>query len=261
MSTIERRSIAILTEPPPSDPDVRIAYGAEPLQFGDLRLPSGSGPHPVVIVVHGGGWMAIYNLTHAGHLCVDLASHGIATWNVEYRRIGDPGGGWPGTFDDVLKATNFLSELARDYPIDLDRVAICGHSAGGHLALLAALRTSIRLRGAVSLAGNLDLDALYAQPDHEHLVRRFMGGAPDEMRELWDDASPRVQLPLRFRYVIACGTEDVHWSSNRDTADAAVAAGDDVDFLALPGAGHFEPIDPCAAEWALIRAKLEGLVD
>jgi acetyl esterase/lipase len=110
-------SAAILTAQPPPDADARLAYGDSPLQFGDLRLPAGDGPHPLVVVVHGGYWQAIYNLIHAGHLCVDLADHGIATWNVEYRRIGDPGGGYPGTIDDVAAAFAFVGELGRRYPL------------------------------------------------------------------------------------------------------------------------------------------------
>src|SRR5579872_6257352 len=124
-------SLAILTAQPPPDADARIVYGEGPLQFGDLRLPAGEGPHPLVVVVHGGYWQAIYNLIHAGHLCVDLADHGIATWNLEYRRIGDPGGGYPGTIDDVAAGFAFIGELGRRYPLDLERVAAFGHSAGG----------------------------------------------------------------------------------------------------------------------------------
>src|SRR5437762_9555763 len=119
-----RTSAAILTEPPPPAADARVAYGPEPLQFGDLRLPDGTGLHPLVVVIHGGYWQSIYNLIHAGHLCVDLAAHGIATWNIEYRRIGDPGGGWPGTGDDVLLALAHVRELAREHPLDLDRVVV-----------------------------------------------------------------------------------------------------------------------------------------
>src|SRR5687768_14045657 len=107
---VERDSSSVLTDPPPPEADARLVYGPEPLQFADLRLPPGDGLHPVVAMLHGGYWQAIYNLTHAGHLCVDLAAHGIATWNVEYRRIGDPGGGWPAALDDVCRA---LAELAR----------------------------------------------------------------------------------------------------------------------------------------------------
>jgi acetyl esterase/lipase len=255
-----RPSAEILTSPPPADADERIAYGAEPLQFGDLRLPAGGGPHPLAVVVHGGYWQAIYNLTHAGHLCVDLAGHGIATWNVEYRRVGDPGGGWPGTLEDVVLALHHVPALAQTRPIDVGRIAVVGHSAGGHLALLAALRARVPLRGVISLAGVVDPHETDRRGDDRGLARRFLGGGPDELPERWAEASPRAQLPLGFRYLLASGTADVHWEPNELTAAAAREAGDDVELLALPGAGHFELVDPLAPEWGVVRARLDGLL-
>lgn len=256
----ERSSADILSDAPPSDPDVRVAYGAEPLQFGDLRLPANDGPHRVVVAVHGGYWQAIHNLTHAGHLCVDLARHGIATWNVEYRRIGDPGGGWRGTLDDVLHAFEHLPELARTHSLDLDRVVVVGHSAGGQLALWAAARTRLRLRGVVSLAGVVDLHMLDRSGADRGLARRLLGGGPDEVPDRWREASPREQLPWPVRTILVCGTADVHWAPNEATAAAATDAGGDVELVALHGAGHFELVDPAAAEWEVVRAKVAELL-
>lgn len=258
--TVPRASIEILTEPPPPDADARLAYGSEPLQFADLRLPDGPGPHPVVVMFHGGYWQAIYNLTHAGHLCVDLAAHGIATLNVEYRRIGDPGGGWPAMLEDVCRALDGLAALADEHQLDLSRLVVMGHSAGGHLALLAARRGSVPLRAAVSLAGVVDLRAIDATGDDRGQIARMLGGLPEEVPERWAEASPSAQLPLGFRYVLACGTEDVHWQPNEAFAVAARAAGDDVELLPLPGAGHFELVDPLSPEWAVIRRKLHELL-
>ncbi len=255
-----RTSMDILNEAPPPDPDVRVAYGPDPLQFGDLRLPPGAGPHPVAVVVHGGYWQAIHNLTHAGHLCVDLAAHGIATWNVEYRRLGDPGGGWSGTFDDVLRAVDHVEELARASPLDLDRVALLGHSAGGQLALWAAPRTRLRLRGVVSLAGVVDLHHLDASRADRGLARRLLGGAPDEVPDLWDEASPGRQLPWPVRTLLVCGTKDEHWEANEATAAAAREAGGDVELVALREASHFELVDPAAAEWQIVRARVQALL-
>lgn len=255
-----RESVAILTEPPPPEADARLVYGPEPLQFGDLRLPGGPGPHPVVAVIHGGYWQAIYNLTHTGHVCVDLAAHGIASWNVEYRRIGDPGGGWPAPLEDVCRALDHLSALAPAYPLDLARAVAIGHSAGGQLALLAASRTTTPLRAVVSLAGVVDLHATDREGDDDGLVARLLGGRPEEAPDRWREASPRAQLPLGLRYVLACGTEDVHWAPNRATAEAAREAGDEVELLALPGAGHFELVDPVAPEWAVVRQTLHQLL-
>jgi acetyl esterase/lipase len=257
---VTRESIAVLTEPPPADADARVVYGPEPLQFGDLRLPAGAGPHPVVMMIHGGYWQAIYNLTHAGHLCVDLAAHGIATWNVEYRRIGDPGGGWPGALDDVAQALDHLSLLAEEYPLDLRRVVVMGHSAGGHLALLVARRALLSLRAAVSLSGVVDLRDTDRQGDDNGLITRMLGARPETAPDLWDEASPSAHLPLGFSYVLACGTEDIHWAPNESFAEQAREAGDDVELLPLTGAGHFELVDPVSPEWAVIRAKLQELL-
>jgi acetyl esterase/lipase len=257
---VTRDSADIVTDPPPPAADARLAYGTEPLQFGDLRLPAAGGPHPLVVVVHGGYWQAIYNLTHAGHLCVDLAEHGIATWNVEYRRLGDVGGGWPATGEDVVGALAHVRALARDYPLDLGRVVVIGHSAGGHLAVWSALHTDVPLRGVVSLAGVVDLQMLAATGDDHGTIEWLLGGAPNEVPERWRDASPREQLPWPVRTVLVCGTADVHWRPNEATAEAALAAGSDVELLPLAGAGHFEPIDPATAEWRIVRAKIEDLL-
>jgi len=255
-----RKSAEILTEPPPPDADARIAYGPEPLQFGDLRLPNGPGPHPLVVVVHGGYWQAIYNLTHTGHLCVDLGAHGIATWNVEYRRLGDPGGGWPGTGKDVLQALAHVRELAVVHPLDLNRVVAIGHSAGGHLALWSSLHSKLPLRGVVSLAGVVDLHGLHALGADHGLIARLLGGGPDEQPARWRDASPRQHLPWPVRTVLACGTSDVHWGPNEATAGAARAVGGEVELMPLQGAGHFELVDPQAPEWAAVRAAIEELL-
>ncbi len=210
----------------------------------------------MVAFIHGGYWQAIYNLTHAGHLCVDLAAHGVASWNLEYRRIGDPGGLWPAPLDDALAALGCLRELGRQFPLDLERVILAGHSAGGQLSLLAATRADIPIRAVVSLAGVVDLAATRATGDDNGMIERLLGGSPDEMPDRWTEASPRAQLPLGIRYVLACGTADVHWASNDEMTAAARASGDEAELLALPGAGHFELVDPQADEWGVVRAKL-----
>jgi len=135
-----RDSRAILTETPALS-DARIAYGKDPNQFGELRLPHGTAfkkPYPVVVMLHGGCWMAEYGLGYMGHVGADLAAQGIATWNLEYRRVGNPGGGIVGTFHDVQLGVGHLETLAKNYPLDLQRIVVIGRSAGGHLALRLA---------------------------------------------------------------------------------------------------------------------------
>src|SRR5262249_40821958 len=144
---------------PPPAPGELISYGTDPLEFGELRLPDGRGPYPIAIVVHGGFWRAAYNLDHISHLCVALNQAGGAAWRLEDRRIGDAGGGWPGTLDDVASGADHLNAIAQKYSLDLNRVVAVGHSAGGQLALWLGGRheTAIKLRGIVSLAGVADL--------------------------------------------------------------------------------------------------------
>src|SRR5215475_9605461 len=126
--------------------DDRISYGPNEFQFGELRLPKGAkgnGPYPVAIVIHGGCWMAEYGLSYMGHLSAGLTEAGVATWSVEYRRVGNSGGGWPGTFEDVSRAADHLRKISKQYNLDIDRVIAVGHSAGGHLALWLAARKSL----------------------------------------------------------------------------------------------------------------------
>ena len=178
---------------------------------------------------------------------------------MEYRCIGDVAGGWPQTGEDVLLAIEHVRELASRYPIDLDRVVLVGHSAGGQLALWSSFRTRIALRGVLSIAGVVDMHLL-AELGHDHrLIARLLGGEPAEVADRWADASPSRHLPWPTRVVLVCGTDDVHWEPNVATANAASLEGSDVELLPLPGAGHFEPIDPVTPEWALVRTRLQEL--
>jgi acetyl esterase/lipase len=236
-----RDSRAILSEPPPPAADARIAYGDEPLQFGDLRVPAGSGPHPLVVAIHGGFWRAQYGLTSTTHLCHALQERGVASWNLEYRRLGDPGGGWPGTFDDVALGVRHAATL------DGAEIVLFGHSAGGQLALWAA--QEIRVRAVVSLAGVVDLAEASRRRLGNGVTDELLGGAPDDVPDRYARASPLALLPLGVRQVVVHGTEDeiVPLDLSERYVDAARAAGDDATLVALDGVGHFEPIDPQAA--------------
>jgi len=132
LSTAASQNILELRPPGGGD---RIPYAAGEFQFGELRIPEGAGPHPVAIVIHGGYWRAAYGLSHIGHYCVALTKIGFATWCLEYRRVGNPGGGWPGTFDDIRNGALHLLQIAAARKLDLHRVIATGHSAGGHLVL------------------------------------------------------------------------------------------------------------------------------
>lgn len=262
-------SMAILTLPPPSA-DLRVQYGPDPLHFGDLRLPPRDGPHGVVVVVHGGFWRSMYSLEHIGHLCAALTAQDVATWNIEYRRIGDKGGAWPGTFLDVGAAVDYLRVLAPQHQLDLSRVAVVGHSAGGHLALWLAARQRIPLgdalytpdplplHHAVSLAGVVDLRRGWELELSQGVVRDLMGGTPEEQPGRYATASPFELLPLGTPQILLHGTADpnVPYEISERYYKEAQAREDAVELVTLPDCGHFEVIDPNSSVWPEVRAAV-----
>jgi acetyl esterase/lipase len=253
---VARNSEDILTDPPPTAADERLAYGPVPKQFGDLRLPAVDRLLPLAVVVHGGSWQAMYNLIHSGHLCIALEQAGIATWNVEYRSRGDVGGLWPGAGDDVAAAIEFVDELAEQYPLDRDRVVLVGHSAGGQLALWGAKRAGLPV---VALAAVSDLRESAQRVGPDGAVARFLGGMPAEVPDRYADASPRELLPLGVRQILVHGTADdrVPYAQSVSYVDAA---GGEAELLTLDGAGHFEPIDPQAREWPRTLGAIQSLL-
>ena len=245
----------ILSLPAPPA-DARYSYGPDEFQFGDLRLPKTAGPHPVAIVIHGGYWRAAYNLDHIGQLSAGLARAGVAAWSLEYRRIGNSGGGWPGTFDDIVRGAEYLSTIAPRHHLDLGNVVAIGHSAGGQLALWLAGQRKVPLRGAVSLAGVTDLRRAFEL----HLSRNVVAAAvPDR----YDKTSPIELLPLGVPQRLVHGVKDiiVPFQMNEKYRKAAAAAGDDAKLIALPGAGHFELIDPRSKEWTEVEAVVKDLLN
>src|SRR6185369_4951571 len=178
-------------------------------QFGELRLPKSAGLFPVVVSLHGGFWRAAYGLEHMSHACARLAQEGVASWNVEYRRVGQPGGGWPGTLDDAAAALQHLKTLAASHPIDLNRVIAIGFSAGGHLALwLASKPRAIALKGVVSLAGVADLRHAWELRLGNGAVDDFIGGSPSQFPDRYRLASPVELLPGGIRTRLIHGTKD-----------------------------------------------------
>jgi len=259
------------TPPQPDLSALRVAYGPAPQQFADLRLPQGSGPYPVVIVVHGDFWRADHGLERTRPVCDALRAEGIATWNVEYRRIGEPGGGWPGTFLDLADATDHLRQLAPQHQLDLGRVVALGHSAGGQLSLWLAGRRWIRdgelvdpdplrLQGAVSLAGLVDLARAWALGFE--VVGQVMGGTPDDVPSRYGSASPAELLPLGVPQVLVHGSDDrvVPAELSRDYYAAALRRGDEVRLVTLPGVGHDELIDPASRAWPAVSDAVISLL-
>jgi acetyl esterase/lipase len=252
---------------PQPEADHRLSYGEDPLQFGELRLPEGEGPVPVVIVIHGGCWLAEYDLGYISAFADALTDVGVATWSIEYRRVGDLGGGWPGTFQDVADAADYLDEIATEYSLDLDRVAAVGHSAGGHLALWLAGRKwlhaedplrgdgPLALNGVVALAGIPDLVAYAAPEGCGAAVSGLLGGEPDELPNRVVRASPIAMVPFGIDVTMVVGERDsiVPASQAQSFSDAARQMGDSVDVVEIGGAGHFELVDPAHDAFGAIR--------
>ena len=256
----------ILTRTPPGA-DQRVHYGAHPQNFVDFRFPKGTGPFPVLLVVHGGFWSSAYDLTHMGHLCARLTSNGAITCNLEYRRIGDPGGAWPGTFQDVATATDYVFDrMSSDPRFDLGRTVALGFSAGGHLALWLSSRHKVGedspllsrpkgfFRGVVSLAGLTDLRAAWNLRVGDGVVRRLMGGTPEEVPERYDAGSPIELLPTGVKQVLIHGANDenVPVSQSEGFVERARKVGDEPLLFKLEETGHFELVDPESSAWATV---------
>lgn len=254
-------------------PTERLAYGPAPQQFGDLRLPASgkpAPPWPVVIVIHGGYWRARYDLAYCGAVCGALARAGLATWNIEYRRLGDPTGGWPATFADVAAAADALRGLAARYPLDLRRVVALGHSAGGQLALWLAARSRLPvgsqfwqadplpMHGVVALAGVSDLRRAWELRLSDNVTETLLGGTPTQVPERYASASPYDLLPLGVPQALIHGTADtnVPFEISQRYAERAQALGDGARLIPLAGIGHFEPVDPATPSWQVVADAL-----
>lgn len=247
---------------------IKIAYGEHPSQFGVLRRPEAPGSCPVVVSIHGGFWQSKYGLDENEPLAEDLAQRGYATWNIEYRRIGEEGGAWPGTFHDVISAVNHLDQLKDTYQLDLSNVVVIGHSAGGHLALLLGSLLNLKhsplvvpIKGIISLAGVTDLHEMlqiHTERGITSPVTTFLGGSFDEL----PIASPIELLPLNVEQVLIHGELDHHVpvSLSVEYHRRARELGDSVRLITLPDAEHFMVVDPSSSAWKAVIDSLEGLI-
>lgn len=252
------------------EPDHRIAYGSHPLQFGNLRLPDGDGPHPVVAFVHGGCWLSMFDLTYAGQAAQAIADAGFAVWSIEYRRIGDEGGGWPATYLDVGSGFDHLRELAGPHALDLSRVVAAGHSAGGALALWAAARDKVDpaselyardplpVQAVFALAPAADLEGLEEGGTCGGVVGRLMGGSPVEHPDRYAAASPMQLAPVGVPQTLLIGRLDGDWAPpGRAYYNRALTVGDfEVRVVDLPDSGHFEMLVPSTSTWPRVLAAL-----
>jgi acetyl esterase/lipase len=265
--------------------DHRLRYGPGDLHFGELRLPgTGTGPHPVVILIHGGCWADTLPKLDPRATSMDLlrpmaaalTAAGAATWNIEYRRAGPSGGGWPASFEDLSRAVDFVREIAGKYRLDVNRVVVAGHSSGGHLAMWVAARhrlapTSafytkdpLRVKAVVNLDGPADPAAF--QPFETKVcsipaVTQFLGGTPSEVPERYRDASPASFLPLGIPQEFIVGSL-IRRITDQIAAYESLARsrGDAVTITALDGAGHFDMLAPRSPHWPTVAARFKTLL-
>jgi acetyl esterase/lipase len=267
----------VLTRPA-RPPDLVISYGTGADQVADVHLPpgragrgaAGGGTSPLALFLHGGFWRAEYGREHTAPLAEALAEAGFVVAAPEFRRIGQPGGGWPGTFDDVAKAVDRLPGLVARTTgglADPGRVVVAGHSAGGHLALWAAGRRRVspatpwyRSRGPMSavvvLAAVTDLESCFDQALGNQAADALMGGGPAEVDDRYRNADPMRLLAHGVPVRLVHGTDDdrVPAQMSVDYADRASEAGDPATCVLVPGAGHFEVIDPLSSAWSQVLA-------
>lgn len=262
---------------PEAQADHRILYGNNSLWFGDLRLPKGRPPkggYPVVVFVHGGGWSSSWSLDYSVRLVDAITNLGVATWNLEFRRLGNSGGGWPGTFLDVARGTDYLRTLATKYPLDLNRVVVAGHSSGGHLVTWLAGRhrlppesplytpDPLLLKGVLSLAGIPDLEGAVVLGRRLDVLELLGVATEAEAAERYDDASPKALLPHGVPQSHIVGTLDNAWriAITIGYGDFATSIGEDVEVTILEGANHFDVVDPCGPAWPTIGRAVLALL-
>ena len=263
----------------PSNPaDLRLSYGTDANQFGELRVPSGAGPYPVAILIHGGCWKAEYaTLRDLAPMADRLKAKGIATWNIEYRRLAQAGSGWPGTYLDVGRGVDFLRSIAAQNHLDLSRVIVVGHSAGGHLAMWVAARSRLpkgsliyasdplTIRGVIDLAGTADMEAFI--PVEEHgcggaVVEQMLGGKPAEVPEHYAQSSAVKMLPLGVPQTLFWGKRDdiAPILLGERYAQMAQNVGDSARLVSFPEIGHFEIASPFSATWPAVENEILSLL-
>jgi acetyl esterase/lipase len=239
-----------------------IQWGKGATDIADLWLPDGPGPHPVVLMVHGGCWQKqVADRTLMDWAAEDLRGKGLAVWNIEYRGVDEPGGGYPGTFLDVARAADALRDSAATYNLKIDQVVVFGHSAGGHLGLWLAARPKLAkssplrmdnplpIAGVLSSGGLADLKASAPVTAADCLasIMDKLVGAPSASRpDVFSDTSPAEMLPLGVPQVSVNGSLDRTAPPilGQGYSDRARKAGDVSDAVLVPGAGHVELVSP-----------------
>lgn len=233
----------------PTAPDVLVSYGAKPMHSLSVRLPQGPGPHPLLFTIHGGQWKAAYRAKQLEYLCEDLKQHGVATCNIEFRRLGHVGGGFPGTFEDLQLALSTARRHFAEWNINEQRVSLFGHSSGGHLTFsLNGFRSGIGFTpyAMIGVAAVFDVEKVTGK--FREVVDEFFAGAPT--------LSPvNVTQPPGTRQLVLVGARDKLVDQARDYVEK-IPPGSNVTFKVIEKAAHFTVIDPSSQVWPEIRQAI-----
>ncbi|MFL6023481.1 MAG: alpha/beta hydrolase family protein [Marmoricola sp.] len=265
-ATLGVAGVAACSSTSPGPESKRLRYGsAHPDQYGQLRTP-GDRPRALVVLVHGGFWSSSYGADLMQPLADDLHGAGYATWNIEYRRLGD-GGGWPATFEDVAAAFDHVHRMPGLVNGIVPGLVVhaVGHSAGGQLATWAASRTAGTPGGAAavlprhtfSLAGVLDLQGAARHGVGGAAAAELLGGFPDEVPDRYRQADPALLAPKQPVTVVV-GAQDQVVPSSQAATYLVQQRGRPVTRLDVPG-GHFALIDPTSQAWKRVRRALDDL--
>jgi acetyl esterase/lipase len=256
-------------------PNATFAYGSAPSQYAELFLPGGRGPFPVAVLVHGGCWTKEFGgITQLRNLAAALAERGIASWNVEYRRVDEPGGGYPGTYQDMNAALAMLAQQAQRYPLDLSRLAAVGHSAGGQLVQWMAGRPRIPatsplyqvdplpVKNVVSLGGLADLrrEQTLIKTSCDREIGQLTGAPSDKRPDVFSDTNAGDLMPNGSRTILVTGALDVISPPRvaHDFARRARAAGDAAEVVILPGASHYDEVAASSHAWPRVLQAIES---
>ncbi|MFD0361299.1 alpha/beta hydrolase [Nocardia sp. GCM10030253] len=241
-------------------PPTVVTYGRHPQQRVEMRIPSGPGPFPVAVLIHGGYWKPWWDSDLMDAMAVDLTARGYVTCNIEYRRPAESD--WAATTNDVATAFATIATTQRTHRLDLDRVVVFGHSAGGQLAVrLAADTATLRPALVVSLAGVLDLRIADQRRLGDGAVSAALGHRYSDESEVYRRSSPIERLPIGVRQLVVCGLDDEPdlLEISRHYTDRAKASNDRVDILESPG-GHFAVIDPESEIWQQTAERVSELL-
>lgn len=254
-------------------PSAHVAYGAAPSQYGELFVPAGGGPFPLAVIIHGGCWTKEFGgISQMRNMAGALTQQGIAVWNIEYRRFDEAGGGYPGMYQDVASAMDRLRQLAPQHRLDLQRIVLVGHSAGGHLAQWAAARARLPHSSPLYVAQPLavpvviSLGGLADLRNEERLIKTScdrdmvqLTGQPSASRpDVFSDTSPAEMLPSGVRTVLIHGELDVIAPTRvgQDYARRAQAAGDTAEVIVLAGASHYDEVAASSRAWLIVGGQI-----